>query len=120
MESSETVVGPLKGHKGDVRSVAISNDGERVVSCSYDDTIRVWDLRQMHGPFKNDDQVPDTNGWVKGENGELVFWVPRMHRHSFYAPRNVIVIGRHVTGINYSRIRLGKDWKNCYTSNRHN
>jgi hypothetical protein len=33
----------LRGHKRPVRSVAISGDGRRLVSGSYDNTVRVWD-----------------------------------------------------------------------------
>jgi WD40 repeat protein len=32
------------GHKGVVRSVAVTADGRRAVSGSYDDTVRLWDL----------------------------------------------------------------------------
>jgi WD40 repeat protein len=34
----------LKGHKADVWSVAVTADGRRAVSGSYDKTVRVWDL----------------------------------------------------------------------------
>ena len=35
---------PLGGHAGAVRSVAVSPDGSRIISGSYDRTVRVWDL----------------------------------------------------------------------------
>ena len=118
VKSAETVIGPLKGHEGPVNSVAISNDGHRVVSCSNDSTIRVWDLTKRHGPFTHDNQVPDEDGWVKSESGELLFWVPRIHRHSFCGPRNLVVIGQHPTRVDYSHVQLGEDWTKCYTPNR--
>ena len=34
----------LEGHTGDVNSVAISPDGEHVVSGSDDETIRIWNV----------------------------------------------------------------------------
>ncbi|KIJ52189.1 hypothetical protein M422DRAFT_243794 [Sphaerobolus stellatus SS14] len=37
------MVEPLKGHTDSVYSVAFSPDGQRVVSGSYDETIRIWD-----------------------------------------------------------------------------
>jgi len=33
----------LKGHTSGVTSVAISGDGKRIVSGSYDNTVKVWD-----------------------------------------------------------------------------
>ena len=34
----------LAGHSKNVRSVAISADGKRVVSGSYDNTVKIWDV----------------------------------------------------------------------------
>src|ERR1700756_2237185 len=34
----------LEGHRDQVRSVAFSPDGDRVLTASYDNTARVWEL----------------------------------------------------------------------------
>jgi WD40 repeat protein len=38
-----SVGGPLEGHTGGVNSVAYSPDGQRIISGSDDNTIRIWD-----------------------------------------------------------------------------
>jgi WD40 repeat protein len=35
----------LKGHASAVSAVAISPDGKRVVTGSYDRTVRIWDIK---------------------------------------------------------------------------
>jgi hypothetical protein len=41
----------LRGHAGVVSSVAFSRDGERVVTTSFDQTVRLWaDLEPLPGP----------------------------------------------------------------------
>ena len=35
----------LKGHSGTVNSVSFSPDGKRIVSGSYDNTLKVWDTQ---------------------------------------------------------------------------
>ena len=37
----------LKGHSGSVLSVSFSPDGKRIVSGSYDKTVKVWDLSSL-------------------------------------------------------------------------
>ena len=32
----------LKGHKYSVNSVAYSLDGTKIISCSYDKTVKIW------------------------------------------------------------------------------
>jgi WD40 repeat protein len=38
------VLRALYGHRESVRAVAVTSDGQRAVSASYDNTLKVWDL----------------------------------------------------------------------------
>lgn len=37
----------LKGHSGEISSCKMDYDGLTVVSCSFDTTAKLWDLRMM-------------------------------------------------------------------------
>jgi hypothetical protein len=39
-----SIVRTLQGHAGWVTAVALTPDGRHIVSCSYDNTLRLWDL----------------------------------------------------------------------------
>ena len=41
---SDKLINTLKGHTNSVKSLAISPDNKKIVSGSFDKTIRVWDL----------------------------------------------------------------------------
>ncbi|NEO31508.1 MAG: CHAT domain-containing protein [Symploca sp. SIO3C6] len=49
----------LRGHKSPVSSVAISPDGQMIVSASFDNTLRLWDLQgnQIGEPFSGHEDV---------------------------------------------------------------
>jgi WD40 repeat protein len=40
-----SLIRTLGGHMWDVAAVAVTPDGRHIVSASYDDTLRVWDLQ---------------------------------------------------------------------------
>ncbi|KAH7916834.1 YVTN repeat-like/Quino protein amine dehydrogenase, partial [Leucogyrophana mollusca] len=45
ISTGKSVVGPIKGHMGHVRSVVYSPDGRLIVTASDDGSIRVWDSK---------------------------------------------------------------------------
>jgi WD40 repeat protein len=52
----------LSGHQGEVNSVALSGDGRRAVSASWDKTLKVWDLESGHELRT----LAGHTGWVMG------------------------------------------------------
>ncbi|KAG8725026.1 hypothetical protein FRC09_009926 [Ceratobasidium sp. 395] len=53
--TGQVMAGPLKGHTGDVYSVAFSSDGGRVASGSEDKTVRIWHVKTgqlLAGPLE--------------------------------------------------------------------
>ena len=53
--SGEYVLGPLEGHTDWVTSVSFSPDGSRIVSGSYDATVRVWDFAAIENAIMVDE-----------------------------------------------------------------
>lgn len=115
----------LKGHTGRVESVAFSQDSRYIVSGGDDSMIRVWDISDLGDEngekiiagglpeFRDDDELAD--GWVRGREGELLFWVPWWNREGLYRPRNTVVIGKGANKLNFTRFVHGEDWYKCYT-----
>ncbi|KAJ7732746.1 WD40 repeat-like protein [Mycena maculata] len=74
--------GVLRGHNGEVNSVAFSPDGRRIVSGSYDNTVRIWDAEtqeQIREPLHGHNSwvtsvafSPDGRRIVSGSNDNTV------------------------------------------------
>ncbi|PAV14672.1 nucleotide-binding-oligomerization-domain like receptor [Pyrrhoderma noxium] len=82
---------PFSGHTNPINSVCFFPDGTRFATGSFDGTIRIWTL----------DEIPDEinwelkrDGWVVGENGELMMWIPRDLRDRVCAHRNISMLNR--------------------------
>ena len=48
----------LEGHTGLVMSVAVSADGSKIVSGSYDNTVRIWSAESGQVPHRSARAVP--------------------------------------------------------------
>jgi len=115
--TGETAAGPFTGHTSSVNSVGFSPDGQRIVSGSSDRTIRVWNatagktetLRYVDfaDNFINDE------GWICGSKGELLVWIPPIHRANLHRPSNIWVVGEYATRIDFSTLVHGRSWTTC-------
>jgi WD40 repeat protein len=69
------------------RPLLFSQDGKKIVSCSLDSTIRIWDIEKL-GNIAVDqqlvcgfqDQSKWNEGWALSNNGELLWWVPGIEK----------------------------------------
>ncbi|KAI0316848.1 hypothetical protein OF83DRAFT_1124479 [Amylostereum chailletii] len=107
-----------------------------------DKTIRVWDvgteMERTRSMERREDMVASTalaqdgqsakidadalgfsavgqDGWVKDRNGNLLFWVPPVHRRALYRPNTVLIIGENATQLDFDNFVHGDEWTACYT-----
>jgi WD40 repeat protein len=133
----------LLGHRDKVTAVAFSEDGSRIASASLDGTIRIrswpWDPtcpplfafspNSAHSITATDPLYGESSsnaerysqyfmekGWIEGEQGELLFWVPPENRAGLWVPDILAVVGEHPTTLDLSCFVHGESWTGCYKS----
>lgn len=117
------ICGTWSGHTGSVTDIKFSSDGKKVVSCSDNGTIRIWNISDFmesspNRSFKESnnsymDGCTLANGWVKTANGELLFWVPPWNRDGLWWPRSTAVIAETLTKLDLTKFEYGDDWQKC-------
>jgi len=121
MNGSQMVM--LFGHTSDVNTVAFTPDGQSLVSGSNDSTIRVWNIAVARP--QSLDGVIDlatvaeckdfVEGWLLGEAGELLIWVPEDYRANIQLPSCKLLISEHRVELNTPNDwRHGDNWTECW------
>ncbi len=116
--TGETVAGPFTGHTDSVLSVGFSPDGHHIVSGSHDRTIRMSNITKRKTENENDvdftdHSVIDDEGWICGSKGELLMWIPVMHRTRLHRPSTIWISGEPETRLDLSNFEHGRSWATC-------
>jgi hypothetical protein len=61
----------------------------------------------------NDHSVINKEGWICGSNGELLMWIPFIHREHLHRPSNIWIGGKHETRMDLSKFVHGRRWATC-------
>ncbi|PAV14664.1 nucleotide-binding-oligomerization-domain like receptor [Pyrrhoderma noxium] len=90
-DTGEPLFPPFRGHTGWIKSVCFFPDGTRFAIGSSDGTTRIWTLDEI--PNEINWELRD-DGWVVGENGELMMWIPTDLRRYVCRYRNISMLDR--------------------------
>ena len=116
--TGETAAGPFTGHTSIINSAAFLPDGQRIVSSSRDGTIRLSNVTMGEPETTNDVEFTDhsminDDGWICGSNGELLMWIPSVHRVYLHRPSTIWISGERGTVLNLSNFVHGRSWATC-------
>jgi WD40 repeat protein len=117
--TGEVVAGPFTGHINAVFSVAFSPDGQHTVSASSGGVIRVEKVATEHNktvPFTDQSKIK-SDGWICGNDGELLLWIPAPHRACLHRPSTVWTAGKQETRLDLSKFVHGSNWATVHDNN---
>lgn len=103
----------LNSHTDDVRSVAFPSDGIRIVLCSDDRSLRMWDLAYDGLHFTS--STPQH--WIESlPHHDRLMWAPSEICDVLCYPPNVTIscTGGSAT-VDFVHSKLATTWAECYT-----
>ena len=108
---------PLPEHTKSIDSVAFSPDEQRItVSQDRTDHAEKHELRV--GDIVNIDLMNkfliDSDGWMCGDEGELLLWIPQIHRPYFHRSNTVWIAGTNDTWLELTNFVHGSNWATVY------
>jgi len=98
--------------------MAFIGDGTMLASYRDNHPTRIYDIAGLASKHRNAihgyEPVPRDvgDGWVMGQDHELLFWVPLEHRNVLCLPHVEMIWGRP-TKVDLSRFRYGSKWTEC-------
>ncbi|KAL5522045.1 hypothetical protein ACEPAF_1901 [Sanghuangporus sanghuang] len=101
-----------------------SHDGSRVVTCSREDVVRVWDMSDLLSISREDstnstlEWLMDNDGWIVGGFGgkDLLFWIPHVLRSTLCPCRNAAACNcESSTKLAFIGAALGDLWSERFT-----
>ena len=110
-----TVTGPLTEHKP--ASVTFFTDGKFISSAKLVIVHMLITTGNTPTPESvdfTDHSIINEEGWICGSNGELLIWIPLIHRAHLHRPSNVWVAGEHETHMDLSTFVHGYNWATCF------
>ena len=102
-------------------TMAFIQNGTALANYDYGFGVRVWriaDLTAEHWHSTDGYELMlqgMRDGWMMGQNDEMLFWVPVENRLGLYVPPpRVLTKGSQITTIlDHSKSRLGRKWTEC-------
>jgi hypothetical protein len=119
-----TAAGPFTGQTDSANSAAFSlaPDGQCIVSeprsihmliTAIGNTVTTL-ATTRHPNFEfTDHSIINNEGWICGNDGELLMWIPLVHRSHLHRPSNVWVAGEYETRMDLSTFVHGRSWTTC-------
>ena len=63
-----------------------------------------------------DHSTINDEGWICGSKGELLMWIPLLHRECLYRPSTIWISDKRGTNLNLSNFVHGRSWATCIST----
>jgi len=99
-----------------LRSIALSRDGELVVTVSFDGSVQVWDLDDHLDMAEKYPWALTKSGWITSSRNtdHRLMWVS--DRLKVRQPRSTLFVSGPGHGsVDFSGAMIGEDWEKCHS-----